>query len=103
MAGLAPKCGALAVLAAVLAAGTPARSDVTTHVVSSVTPETCFTVTVGDVKLPILPCSDEDGVLGFVIDDAGLPPGPLTVTVAPADTAGFVICPGQCGVRPQEE
>jgi len=86
---------------AVIVAGTPARAG--DHVLIGVEPDTCYTVTVDGASVPGDHAADALGILEFAIVES-LPAGRHTVTInTGCDTTGFVICPGECGVRPQED
>ena len=104
VAGLASH-GVLVVLVVIATAGTAARSERTAHILIGMIPDTCFDVTVEGVGMPPMVESDGFGILCFVLDPDELPSGPVTINVqsTPCDTTAFEICPGQCGVRPQEE
>jgi hypothetical protein len=95
----------LVVLAVIAAAGTTARSEPAHHILIGVIADACFDVTIEGVEHPPVIVSDELGIMCFVLELDELPPGPLTINIqsTPCDTTAFEICPGQCGVRPQEE
>jgi len=104
MASFLASTGALVVLAVIATSGTPARSDLAHNMVIGVTPESSFTVNIEGTSLPFLVRSEDLGLLSFTFDPGEFPPGPLTVEIQSSgcDSSEFVICPGQCGVRPRE-
>lgn len=89
---------ARAFLAAVIVAGAPARAG--DHILIGVEPDTCYTVTVDGAQISGDQAADPSGILEFYVES--LPAGRHTVTFASGcDTIDFVVCPGECGVRPQ--
>lgn len=83
-----------------IVAGTPAVAG--DHVLVGVVPDTCYTVTVDGAPIPGFHAADSLGILGYMIET--LPAGRHTVDVAAGcDTTGFIVTPGECGVRPQED
>jgi len=82
-------------------AGTPAVAG--RDVLIGVTPDTCYTVTVDGSLIHEAIAADSLGIFEFALET--LPAGRHTVTLEPTgcDTTAFVICPGECGIRPQED
>ena len=87
-----------AILAGSAATGSPARGE--EMIIVGVTADTCYTVTVDGVAVPVGPvCVDASGILAFDYDA----PEPVELCFSHADGDTFHICPGECGIRPQEE
>lgn len=104
MARLARMLCATAVLAATMTAGTAARSELSRHILIGALPDTCFLCTVNGEAVAEHAPSDELGILLFSFNTDGMQPG-LTVVHVEAttcDTAAFTICPGECGITPEE-
>ncbi|MCW7072076.1 MAG: hypothetical protein OCU12_07120 [Methanophagales archaeon] len=95
---------ATAVLAAIMTAGTVARSEISHHILIGVLPDTCFLCTVNGDAVAEHARSDELGILLFSVDTDGMQPGLNVVHVEAmsCDTAAFTICPGECGITPKE-
>ena len=86
-------------LVAVIVAGTPALAG--DNILIGVEPDTCYTVTVDGASIPGDHAADSLGILEFAVIET-LPASRQTVTFASGcDTIDFVVCPGECGVRPQ--